>query len=102
MGSGVTARARIAQITIDEARSAQKEYLQKPVQDNGNLAEEECPLQFGRNRLAMNVGRDENIVHDHERQRQHRRGAKDVQCIRQGKETPFGGGKVENVANHHA
>ena len=43
----MTARARIAEIPIGEAQAAEEEHLEKPVEDDGDLAEKERPGTFG-------------------------------------------------------
>ena len=90
LGPGVTAHARVAEIAIGKAQRAEEGYLEEPVEDDGDLAEEEG---------AVNVRRDENVVEHQQRQRQHRRDAQDVQRIRQRDEAPFRRGQIEDVAD---
>jgi hypothetical protein len=47
------------------------------------------------------LGATKNIVEHHESEGQHRRHAQNIQRIRQRDETPFGGGQIEGVADHH-
>ena len=62
LGPGMVAHARIAEIAIGKAQAAQEEHLEKPVEDDGDLAEEERRLKIRRRQPAMNVGRDKNII----------------------------------------
>ena len=41
LGPGMMANARVAEITIGKAQRAEERYLEKPVQNDGDLAEEE-------------------------------------------------------------
>ena len=73
-------RARIAEIAIRHARAAQQHDLQDPVERDRDLAEEV---------LAEHIRRDQKIVDDQQRHREHRRGAHDVHQVRQRGEPPL-------------
>ena len=91
---GVVAHARVAEIAIGEARRAQEEHLEKPVEDDRDLAEEEaCRALFGATKM---------IVQHQQRQRQHGRDAQDVERVRQRDEPPFRRGQIEDVADDDA
>ena len=51
--AGVMPGARVAEITIGQPRSAEEDELQDPIQDDGDLAEEELP---------EHVGRDQHVI----------------------------------------
>ena len=69
LGPGMMPRPRIAEIAIGEAQRAQEEHLEKPEEDDGDLAEKERRLNIWRHRRAVNVGRDKNIVQHQQRER---------------------------------
>ena len=52
------AHARIAKITIGKARGAQKKHLEKPIENDGGLAQKERALNIRRHRRAVNIGRE--------------------------------------------
>src|SRR5580700_418950 len=82
--------ARIAEITIGKPRSAEEDELQDPIEDDGDLAEEELP---------EHVGRDQHVIEHQERYGEHRRRAQDVHQIRQRREPPLRLVKMEQVIN---
>ena len=59
-------RARIVEVPVGDTQAAQKKHLQKPVQQDGDLAEIEC---------AVHIRRQQDVVEREQRQRQHGRGA---------------------------
>ena len=63
-----------------EARPAEQEHLHEPVKRDRDLAEEKG---------AEELRRDQDVVDDEERERQRRRGAEDVEEIRQRGEAPL-------------
>ena len=66
---GALQRARVMEIAVGDARAAEEEHLQEPVEQDGDLAEEE---------RAVDVGRDQHVVEREQRHRQHGRGAEDI------------------------
>ena len=94
-GLGMAPNARIAEIAIAETECAQREHLEKPVEHDGDTAEQHRGL-------AARCAENEGIVQHDERDRQNRRHPYDVQRIRQRNETPFRRRQVENVTNHDA
>ena len=68
------------EIAVGDPGAAQEEYLQEPVEQDGDLAEEE---------LAINVRRDQNVVDGEQRGGQHRADAEDVEEVRQRGEAPL-------------
>ena len=72
--------ARVAEIPVGHPRAAQQRDLQYPIKRDSDLAEEV---------LAEHVRRDQKIVNDQQRDRQHRRRANDVHQVRQRGESPF-------------
>ncbi len=85
--------ARIPEIAIGKARAAEKEHLEKPEQDDRDLAEKE---------RALHVGRDENIVQHEQREGKYGGYAQDVQRVGQRNEPPFGRGQMEEETNDDA
>ncbi len=77
---GALDRAAVVEIAIGDARAAQKEHLQEPVEQDGDLAEKE---------LAVDVGRQQHIVEHEQRQREHGRCTKDVVKIGNGRKAPL-------------
>ena len=73
-------RARIFHVAEGEARPAEQEHLHEPVKRDRDLAEEKG---------AEELRRDQDVVDDEERERQRRRGAEDVEEIRQRGEAPL-------------
>ena len=71
---------RIMEIAVGDAGTAQEEHLQKPVEQDGDLAEEE---------MAVDVGCDQHVVDREQRDRQHGADAKDVEEVRQRREAPL-------------
>ena len=74
LGARVMSDAGVAEIAISQAQGAQQEYLEEPVEDDGDAAKEE----------SADRRRDDDPVQHHERQRQHGRHAHDL--IASGKE----------------
>jgi hypothetical protein len=94
-GPGMAANARIAEIAIAETQRAQREHLEKPVEHDGDTAEQHrC--------LAARCPENEGIVQHDERDRQNTRHAQDVQRIGERNETPFRGRQVEDVTDYDA
>jgi hypothetical protein len=85
----------IAEITIAETECAQREHLEKPVEHDGDTAEQHRGL-------AARCAENEGIVQHDERDRQNRRHPHDVQRIRQRNETPFRRRQVEDETDHDA
>ena len=73
-------RARVTEIAVCHARTAQEHDLQHPVERDRDLAEEV---------LAEKIRRDQKIVDDQQRHRQHRGGAHDVHQVGQRGESPL-------------
>jgi hypothetical protein len=69
-----------SEIAVRHARAAQQHDLQDPVEHDRDLAEEI---------LAEHIRRDQKIVDDQQRHREHSRGAHDVHQVRQRGEPPF-------------
>ena len=93
VAAGMAPDPRVAEIPIGKPQRAQERYLQKPEQDDRDLAGE---------KRAMDIGGDQDVVEHQERERQYRRGAQDVQPVGQRNETPFRGGQIAEVADHDA
>ena len=94
-GLGMAANARIAEIAIAETERAQREHLEKPIENDGDTAEQHrC--------LAVRCRENEGIVQHDERDRQNGRHAQDVQRIGERNETPFRRRQVENVTDDDA
>src|SRR5665213_1770422 len=96
------ARAGIAEIAVGETQTAQKEYLEEPVENDGDLAEKERRLEIWRCQRVMHVGSDKNVIEQQQRKRQHAGDAKNIQGVGQRNETPLRGGEIEEIADHHA
>ncbi len=94
-GPGMAANARVAEIAIAETERAQREHLEKPVEHDGDAAEQH-------RRLAVRCRENEGIVEHDERYRQNTSHAHDVQRIGERNETPFRRRQVEDVADHDA
>ena len=78
-GDGVAGAGEL-QVADEDPRAAEQEHLQEPVEPDGDLAEEV---------EAVALGRDEHVVDDEQRQRQHGRGAEDVEQVGQRREAPL-------------
>src|SRR5258705_10673543 len=91
----MAANARIAEIAIAETQRAQREHLEKPVQDDRDAAEQD-------RRLAARRAEDEGIVQYDEPDRQNGRHPQDVQCVRQRNEAPLRRRQIEDEADDHA
>ena len=95
IGLGMTANARIAKIAIAESQRAQREHLEKPVEHDGDAAEQN-------RRLAARRPEDEGVVQHDQRDRQNGRHAQNIEGIRQRNEAPFGRRQVEDEADDDA
>src|SRR5918995_5844151 len=82
------ANARVAEVAIGNARTAQKKHLHKPVQNDRNLAEKEG---------AVEVGRQQDVIQHQQRDRQNRRGAEDVVKVGQRGEAPLSLVELEEI-----
>ena len=58
---GALQRARVVEIAVGDTRAAEEKHLQQPVQQDGDLAEEE---------RAVDVGRDQHVIEREQRHRQ--------------------------------
>ena len=65
-GLGARERARVAEVTVGDARSRQEEHLQEPIEHDRDLAEEE---------RAVDVGRQQHIIEHQQRNGLYARGA---------------------------
>ena len=72
--------ARVVEIAVGDPGAAQEEHLQKPVEQDRDLAEEE---------MAVDVGRDQDVIDGEQRSGQHGADAKDVEEVRQRREAPL-------------
>src|SRR5665213_507501 len=86
-------RARIVEIAIRDPRAAQKEHLQEPIEQDGDLAEEE---------MAVDVGREQNVVEHEQRQRQNGDGADYIEEIGDRSEPPLVAVHAENKINRRS
>ena len=89
----VTTDASVAEIAIGNARTAEKEDFQEPIQDDGDATGEE---------RVVTARPDINVVEYQQNERQYSRRAHDVQRIRQRYEPPFSCGETEDVADDDA
>ncbi len=79
------------EIAIDDARAAQEEHLQEPVQQDGYLAEE---------KPTVNVGRHQHIVEREQRHRQNGDSAENIVEIGDRGEPPLVAVQVEDEIDH--
>ncbi len=79
-------RAHIAELAVGDARSRQERHLQEPVEDDGDLAEEV---------RAVDLRRHQDVVEHQQREREHGRGADDVEQVGQRGEAPLRGVQPE-------
>ncbi len=94
-GAGEAANTRIAEIAIAEAQRAQRKHLEKPVENDSYPAKEHRCLSAWRHE-------NKNIIQNHQRERQNRRHAQDIEGIGQRDEAPLRRRQFEDVANHDA
>ena len=87
-GQRVMTRAGIAEIAIGDARAAQEDVLEDPVQRDRDFAEKELP---------EHVGRDQDIVEHQKRNGQHRRRAQDVHQVRKRGKAPLRFVQMEQI-----
>jgi hypothetical protein len=77
---GAMQRARVVEIAIGDARAAQQRHLQEPVQEDGDLTEEE---------LAVDVRGQQHVIERQQRYRQHGGGTEDIVEIWNGGKSPL-------------
>src|SRR6266851_4826894 len=88
--SSMTKCARVAEIAIGKAQSAEEKHLKKPIKNDGDFAEKEG---------AINIWRHKNIIKCEERESQHRCHTQNIQCIWQRNEATFCGRQIEEITN---
>ena len=83
-------RPRIVKIAVGDARAAEEEHLQDPVQQDRDLAEEE---------RAVNIRRQQNVIERHQRNGEDGRSPEYIEQVGDRRESPFALMQLEEEIN---